>query len=194
MKSMSRGFWLPLAATSTMLSPQRMTTDPPACLAHLPVSTMISLPPTMAVSRTKGIRDLLVTSPAASPRGLVPLSKLPIWEARRNDQTSAISISSANVSLGFLLLAGALLHSREQKPTPYRLCWVWARLRSSSARSAGVMCPQSRSSRPTRCPALPVQSKSSIPRQYELPSVRLPPPQLRSSLAQASGSPDHESC
>src|SRR3954464_12765736 len=41
-----------------MLSPQRMTTEPPACLAHFPVSTMISLPPTRAVSRTNGIRVL----------------------------------------------------------------------------------------------------------------------------------------
>ena len=38
MKSMSRGCCEPAAVTSTMLSPQRMTTEPPACLAHLPVS------------------------------------------------------------------------------------------------------------------------------------------------------------
>src|SRR3954451_4918156 len=35
-----------------------MTNEPPACLAHFPVSTMISLPPTRAVSRTNGIRVL----------------------------------------------------------------------------------------------------------------------------------------
>src|SRR5215510_11822199 len=58
MKSMSRGCADPDAVTSTMLSPQRTTTEPPACLAHFPVSTMISLPPTMAVSRTNGIRVL----------------------------------------------------------------------------------------------------------------------------------------
>src|SRR5215813_11529870 len=58
MKSMSRGWGDPDAVTSTMLSPQRTTTEPPACLAHFPVSTMISLPPTMAVSRTNGIRVL----------------------------------------------------------------------------------------------------------------------------------------
>src|SRR5690606_35251215 len=55
MKSMSRGSCDPDAVTRTMLSPQRMTTEPPACLAHLPVSIMISLPPTMAVSRTNPI-------------------------------------------------------------------------------------------------------------------------------------------
>src|SRR5215813_13292138 len=58
MKSMSRGWGDPDAVTSTMLSPQRTTTEPPACLAHFPVSTMISLPPTRAVSRTNGIRVL----------------------------------------------------------------------------------------------------------------------------------------
>src|ERR1043165_2748591 len=58
MKSMSRGCADPAAVTSTMLSPQRTTTEPPACLAHFPVSMMISLPPTMAVSRTNGIRVL----------------------------------------------------------------------------------------------------------------------------------------
>src|SRR5262245_27922753 len=52
MKSMSRGCAEPAAVTRTMLSPQRMTTEPPACLAHLPVSIVISLPPTMPVSRT----------------------------------------------------------------------------------------------------------------------------------------------
>ena len=55
MKSMSRGCAEPAAVTSTMLSPQRMTTEPLACFAHLPVSMIISLPPTMADSRTKGI-------------------------------------------------------------------------------------------------------------------------------------------
>src|SRR5215467_10941758 len=58
MKSMSRGCAEPAAVTRTMLSPQRMTTEPPACFAHFPVSTMISLPPITAVSRTYGIRVL----------------------------------------------------------------------------------------------------------------------------------------
>jgi len=45
MKSMSRGCCEPVAVTSSEVSPQRTTTEPPDCLAHLPVSTMISLPP-----------------------------------------------------------------------------------------------------------------------------------------------------
>src|SRR5262249_14820929 len=69
---------------------QRMTTEPPACLAHFPVSTMISLPPITAVSRTNGIRVLSVFTSLGPVRGLVPLSKSPtVRGARRNDQTSA---------------------------------------------------------------------------------------------------------
>src|SRR5215831_11861819 len=80
MKSMSRGWGDPAAVISTMLSPQRTTTEPPACLAHFPVSTMISLPPTRAVSRTNGIRVLYGGHVAG--RGFVAWSLCPT--ARRS--------------------------------------------------------------------------------------------------------------
>src|SRR5215468_4418469 len=106
MKSMSRGWGDPDAVTSTMLSPQRTTTEPPACLAHFPVSTMISLPPTWAVSRTNGIRVLdgghvagrgfVAWSLCPTSRRTVPSMHMHIDDGptcratRRNDQTSAI--------------------------------------------------------------------------------------------------------
>src|SRR5688572_3667386 len=110
MKSMSRGCAEPAAVTSTMLSPQRMTTEPPACLAHLPVSIVISLPPTMAVSRTNPILRVLCEigrRGALRSCGLNPLSnprsKTP--GARRNDQTYAIPVDLRRylvVTAGFI--------------------------------------------------------------------------------------------
>src|SRR5688572_14937241 len=58
MKPRSRGSADPPAVTRTSVSPQRMTMAPEASLAHLPVSMMISLPPTRAESRTYGIADV----------------------------------------------------------------------------------------------------------------------------------------
>ena len=48
----SRGFLDPAAVTRTMVSPSRTTAEPAACLAHLPVSIEISLPPTVTDSFT----------------------------------------------------------------------------------------------------------------------------------------------
>ncbi len=48
----SRGPFEPPAVTRTIVSPRRTTTEPAACLAHLPVSIEISFPPTMTDSLT----------------------------------------------------------------------------------------------------------------------------------------------
>src|SRR5690349_2081960 len=58
MKPRSRIPGEPAAVTRTIVSPQRTTAAPPASLAHLPVSMEISLPPTMAESRTYGIANV----------------------------------------------------------------------------------------------------------------------------------------
>ena len=50
--SIGRGSAEPVAATKTLVSPKVTMTDPPACLAHLPDSILISLPPTTTVSMT----------------------------------------------------------------------------------------------------------------------------------------------
>src|SRR5262245_59939589 len=91
MKSISRGCCEPDAVTRTMLSPQRMTTDPPACLAHLPVSIVISLPPTTAVSRTNAmnVSFVRIASQDGGSCGLTPLSNASLRGALRNDQTTA---------------------------------------------------------------------------------------------------------
>src|SRR4051812_43430340 len=75
-----------------MLSPQRMTTEPPACLAHFPVSTMISLPPTRAVSRTNGIRVLDGSHVAG--RGFVAWSLCPTSRRSASMQSEGYSLSS----------------------------------------------------------------------------------------------------
>src|SRR5262245_30698584 len=96
MKSMSRGCGDPAAVTSTMLSPQRMTTEPLACLAHFPVSMVISLPPTTAVSRTNGIRVLCWSRRRPRYRGLVPLSNLSNSTRRQRLSDSRDSTERSN--------------------------------------------------------------------------------------------------
>src|SRR5215510_6341231 len=100
MKSMSRGCAEPAAVTSTMLSPQRTTTEPAACLAHFPVSMMISLPPTMAVSRTNGIRVLFLSHVAGGGTWPEPsIQDLLREDPRWNFQTRFLSFDDATVTV-----------------------------------------------------------------------------------------------
>ena len=156
MKSMSRGCAEPAAVTSTMLSPQRMTTEPLACLAHLPVSMVISLPPTMAVSRTNAIdvsfrlksrRRPLVSWPEPSVQSLELLRG-----ARLNDQTSA----TLEFQRRYGLLPGRVLHTQLPKakaldvasrPRPALVSGAGRASRSASCSDRGSCASGSRAAR-----------------------------------------------
>src|SRR2546429_1755252 len=96
----SRGSIRPCAVASTIVSPERTTTEPSACFASLPLSNVISRPPTVTLTSARRSVAIAISCPPLCFCGRVGTRVSVVSGARSNLHPSTFIPCQASAWLG----------------------------------------------------------------------------------------------
>src|SRR3989440_7741220 len=118
----SRGSIRPCAVASTIVSPERTTTEPSACFASLPVSNVISRPPTVTLTSALRSVAIAISCPPLCFCGRVG-TRVSVGERRSLESPPSLVTTGLPAQPQFLdqcsvPLEVVLLQVRQEAPSP----------------------------------------------------------------------------